>query len=72
MPRRIWPTITFVAAIPGETQTISAAIYALTQTPGGDAAAMRLTAVAVTIALLALIASEVIQRWAEKRVASFA
>ena len=31
-------TITFVSNIPGETQTISAAIYTLTQIPGGDAA----------------------------------
>ena len=64
-------TITFVSNIPGETQTISAAIYTLTQVPGGDAGAMRLTAVAVAIALFALIASEIIQRWAEKRVGSF-
>ena len=33
-------TITFVSNIPGETQTISAAIYTLTQVPGGDAAAL--------------------------------
>jgi molybdate transport system permease protein len=64
-------TITFVSNIPGETQTISAAIYTLTQVPGGDAGAMRLTAVAVAIALFALIASEIIQRWAEKRVGTF-
>ena len=30
-------TITFVSNIPGETQTISAAIYTFTQVPGGDA-----------------------------------
>ena len=35
-------TITFVSNIPGETQTLSAAIYTFTQIPGGDAAAMRL------------------------------
>jgi molybdate transport system permease protein len=64
-------TITFVSNIPGETQTISAAIYTLTQVPGGDVGAMRLTIIAIVIALAALIASEVIQRWAEKRVASF-
>ena len=33
-------TITFVSNIPGETQTISAAIYTLTQVPGGDVAAL--------------------------------
>jgi molybdate transport system permease protein len=64
-------TITFVSNIPGETQTISAAIYTYTQVPGGDAGAMRLTVVAIVIALCALIASEVIQRWAEKRLANF-
>jgi molybdate transport system permease protein len=51
-------TITFVSNIPGETQTISAAIYSLTQVPGGDAAAMRLVVVAVVLSLAALIASE--------------
>ena len=51
-------TITFVSNIPGETQTISAAIYTLTQVPGGDAAAFRLVAVAIVISLAALIASE--------------
>ncbi|ACK49042.1 molybdate ABC transporter, inner membrane subunit [Methylocella silvestris BL2] len=64
-------TITFVSNIPGETQTISAAIYSFTQAPGGDAGALRLTIVSIIIALAALIASEIIQRWAEKRVASF-
>ena len=51
-------TITFVSNIPGETQTISAAIYTLTQVPGGDAAAFRLVVVAVVISLAALVASE--------------
>src|SRR5215471_13283102 len=40
-------TITFVSNIPGETQTISAAIYTFTQIPGGDAAAGRLVLVAI-------------------------
>ncbi len=51
-------TITFVSNIPGETQTLSAAIYTLTQIPGGDAAAGRLVIVAIVIALAALVASE--------------
>jgi molybdate transport system permease protein len=42
-------TITFVSNIPGETQTISAAIYTLTQVPGGDAAALNLVVVAIVI-----------------------
>src|SRR6185436_6354486 len=44
-------TITFVSNIPGETQTLSAAIYTFTQIPNGDAAAMRLIIVAIVIAL---------------------
>jgi molybdate transport system permease protein len=60
-------TITFVSNIPGETQTISAAIYTYTQVPGGDESALRLTIVAVIIALSALFASEFVQWRAEKR-----
>ena len=60
-------TITFVSNIPGETQTISSAIYTLTQVPEGDVAALRLTAVSIVIALAALIVSELVQRGAEKR-----
>ena len=60
-------TITFVSNIPGETQTISAAIYTLTQVPGGDAAAFRLVVVAIVIALAALIASEWFARRAGMR-----
>jgi len=55
-------TITFVSAIPGETQTVSAAIYAYTQVPGGEAGALRLSVVAISIALLAVIASELLTR----------
>src|SRR5919112_723576 len=49
-------TITFVSAIPGETQTLPAAIYAYTQVPGGETGAMRLSLVAISVALLAVIA----------------
>lgn len=51
-------TITFVSNIPGETQTLSAAIYTLTQVPGGDAGAFRLTIIAVVVSMVALLASE--------------
>jgi len=51
-------TITFVSNIPGETQTIASAIYALIQTPDGDAAALRLVVISVVISMAALIASE--------------
>jgi molybdate transport system permease protein len=60
-------TITFVSNIPGETQTISAAIYTLTQVPGGDAAALSLVIVAVIISLAALISSEWLARRATAR-----
>nr|WP_306766145.1 molybdate ABC transporter permease subunit [Shinella pollutisoli] len=53
-------TITFVSNIPGETQTLSAAIYTFTQVPGGDAGAMRLTLVAIAISMAALVASEML------------
>ncbi len=61
-------TITFVSNIPGETQTISAAIYTLTQVPGGDTQALRLVVIAVAIALLALVLSEWFGRRAGARV----
>jgi molybdate transport system permease protein len=51
-------TITFVSNIPGETQTISSAVYSLIQTPDGDAAALRLVVVSAIIAMAALIGSE--------------
>ncbi len=61
-------TITFVSNIPGETQTISAAIYSLLQVPNGDAAAGRLVVIAIVLALAALIASEWFARRAGMRV----
>ena len=64
-------TITFVSNIPGETQTISAAIFTYTQVPGGDANAWRLTAVAIAIALAALVVSELVARKASQRLAQF-
>jgi len=60
-------TITFVSNIPGETQTISAAIYTLTQVPGGDAAAGRLVLIAIALAFAALVASEWLARRATIR-----
>jgi molybdate transport system permease protein len=60
-------TITFVSNIPGETQTLPSAIYTFTQVPGGDAGAFRLTLVSIAIALLALLASELMARFANRR-----
>jgi molybdate transport system permease protein len=61
-------TITFVSNIPGETQTISSAIYSLIQTPDGDAAALRLVVISAIMAIGALVASEVFARRALRRV----
>ncbi len=51
-------TITFVANIPGETQTLPLAIYAATQTPSGDPQALRLSVIAVILSIVALVAAE--------------
>ncbi|TWI06238.1 molybdate transport system permease protein [Luteimonas cucumeris] len=51
-------TITFVSNIPGETQTLSSAIYGLMQVPGGEAGIWRLTIVAIAISFVAVLLSE--------------
>jgi molybdate transport system permease protein len=51
-------TITFVSNIPGETQTLSSAIYGLMQVPGGESGVLRLALVAVAISFAAVFASE--------------
>jgi len=61
-------TITFVSNIPGQTQTLPSAIYAFLQVPGGEASAARLAAVSVTVALAAVLASEVIARRVAARI----
>jgi molybdate transport system permease protein len=62
-------TITFAANIPGETRTLPLALYTAIQSPGGEAAAARLCASAVVIALLALTASELLARRMRRRLA---
>jgi molybdate transport system permease protein len=59
-------TITFVAAIPGETLTLPSAIYAATQSPGAEARAVALCAVAAAIAVVAVLASDAAGRWAAR------
>lgn len=61
-------TITFVANIPGETQTLPTAIYTFTQAPGGDAAAMRLVLISVAVSVLALVLSEWLARGLSRRI----
>jgi molybdate transport system permease protein len=63
-------TITFVSNIPGETQTIPSAICALIQVPGGEAGALRLTAVSIVVAMGALLASEAVARLVARRISN--
>jgi molybdate transport system permease protein len=58
--------ITFAANVPGRTQTLPLAIYSALQTPGGDATALKLAAVSFTIAVLALVAAELLGRRARR------
>jgi len=61
-------TIVFVGNIPGETRTIPIAIYTLTQQPDGDLPALRLSIIALLLALAALIASEALARRIHARI----
>ncbi|SFU71899.1 molybdate transport system permease protein [Aliiroseovarius crassostreae] len=61
-------TITFVSNIPGQTQTLPSAIYAFLQVPGGEAAATRLVVISIAIAMVALVASEVLAHRLAKRI----
>ena len=60
-------TITFVASIPGETRTLPVALYAVTQSAGGDAEALRLCLLSVALALITLVAADWMARRLEKR-----
>ena len=48
-------TITFVSAIPGETQTLASAIHAALQDPDGEPMAYRLTVFSILISFAAII-----------------
>lgn len=58
--------ITFAANIEGQTQTLALAIYSALQIPNGEASAIRLSLVAITISILSLIASEALQKIGKK------
>jgi molybdate transport system permease protein len=60
-------TISFVSNIPGETQTLSLAIYSLLQTPDGDSAAVRLILISIALAFGAVLISEFLERYLIKR-----
>lgn len=55
-------TVIFAGNIPGKTQTISLAVYSLLQTPDGDAAALRLAAVSIILAVVAVVVSDGLSR----------
>lgn len=61
-------TITFVSNIPGQTQTLPSAIYAVLQVPGGEGTAARLVWVAIVIAMAALLLSEWVSRAVARRI----
>jgi molybdate transport system permease protein len=61
--------ITFAANIPGETQTLPLAIYAVLQQPGGETPALRLAAMSFILAMAGLIGAELLQRWMLRRLA---
>lgn len=61
-------TITFVSSIPGQTRTLPIALYELISTPGGEGGALRLTLVAVAVALAAsLVAALLLLRGGARR-----
>jgi len=59
-------TVTFVGAIPGETRTLPVAIYSVLQGVDGETTALRLALLAVAVSVLALVATE----WVNRRLAS--
>jgi molybdate transport system permease protein len=61
--------ITFAANIPGQTQTLPLAIYAVLQEPGGEVEAMRLAGLSLVLAMVGLAAAALLQRWAAHRLA---
>lgn len=56
--------ITFAGNIPGQTQTLPLAIYAVLQQPGGEAEAVRLALMSFAVALAGLAGAHLLQRWA--------
>lgn len=62
-------TITFVANIPGQTQTMPTAIFALLQVPDGDAQAFRMVLISIGIAVAAVVGSELMARAVSRRIA---
>lgn len=62
-------TITFVANIPGQTQTLPSAIWAALQIPGGEGRAVAMVLMACAVALGAVVLSEALARRVAQRIA---
>ena len=59
--------ITFAASIPGQTQTLPLAIYAVLQQPNGETQAIHLACLSLALALTGLAAAQLFQYWARRR-----
>ena len=62
-------TITFVANIPGKTQTLPSAIWAALQIPGGERQAVMMVLMASTVAIAAVLLAELLARRVAARIA---
>ena len=60
-------TITFVANIPGETQTFSLAIHSALQRFDGGETVLLLSIVSISISVIAVLGSEYLLAWLQKR-----
>ncbi|MBL0370781.1 molybdate ABC transporter permease subunit [Rhizobium sp. KVB221] len=61
-------TITFVSAIPGETQTLASAVHAALQDPDGEPTVFRLTLLSIVISFAAIFLSGFVSRFIARRV----
>ena len=62
-------TITFVANIPGQTQTLPSAIWTALQIPGGEGQAVVMVVLACAVALGAVVLSEALAKRVARRIA---
>ena len=60
-------TITFVSNIPGETRTLSLALYTVSSIPGTDYIALRLVIISILLAFFAISISEILNRRSLKK-----
>lgn len=63
-------TISFVANIPNQTQTLPLAMYNFIQTPGAELQAARLCIISIIVALLSLLCSEWLTQKTQKKLGS--